>query len=140
LHKTFRIFIFLLLDGSNDKGETKGVIPVSDKFDQMMGKLDQMNGDVQGLKKDIGDMNGDIQGLKKDIGEMKGDIQGLKKITEDIPSIKQAVFETAGEMNDVKTMLKSLVKSQERQDRILEALSTRSLEQETELKELKRIK
>jgi chromosome segregation ATPase len=116
------------------------VIPVSDKLDLMMGKLDQMNGDVQGLKKEIGEMKGDIQGLKKDIGEMKGDIQGLKKITEDIPSIKQAVFETAGEMNDVKTMLKSLVKSQERQDRILEALSTRSLEQETELKELKRIK
>jgi hypothetical protein len=51
----------------------------------------------------------------------------------DIPAIKQAVLEASENINEV-------VNGQERQDKILESLSLRSLEQESELRALKRIK
>jgi hypothetical protein len=51
----------------------------------------------------------------------------------DIPAIKLAVLEVSERLNE-------MISSQERQDRILESLSIRSIEQESELRALKRIK
>lgn len=51
----------------------------------------------------------------------------------DLPAIKLAVLEASEKINEI-------VSGQERQDKILEALSLRSLEQESELRALKRIK
>lgn len=47
---------------------------------------------------------------------------------------------TNEKVSDIKDAVSSLAKSQEKQDRILETLALRSLEQETEIREIKRIK
>lgn len=59
--------------------------------------------------------------------------QRLDKIESDLTSTKEMVANTAENVSALKN-------SQDRQDRILDALSSRSLEQETQIKELKRIK
>ncbi|WP_027416498.1 hypothetical protein [Aneurinibacillus terranovensis] len=64
-----------------------------------------------------------IEQLKVDVAHLQGDVTDLK--------------ETQKKHDD---LLARLVKGQERQDKILESLALRSLEQESELRELKRIK
>jgi hypothetical protein len=62
----------------------------------------------------VGATNGKVSELQKDVAILKEDDARLRKVA------------------------KLLVEGQKRQDRILEALSARSFEQETEIKELSR--
>ncbi|AMA73300.1 MULTISPECIES: hypothetical protein [Aneurinibacillus] len=64
-----------------------------------------------------------LEQLKMDVAHIQGDVTELK--------------ETLQKHDD---LLARLIEGQERQDKILESLALRSLEQETELRELKRIK
>lgn len=57
-----------------------------------------------------------------------------------LESVSMDVHKLHGEMTNIKETQQILIHGQERQDKILESLALRSLEQETELRELKRIK
>ena len=57
-----------------------------------------------------------------------------------LESISMDVNKIHGEIISIKETQQLLIQGQERQDKILESLALRSLEQETELRELKRIK
>lgn len=64
--------------------------------------------------------------LKQILNELKE----IKGIVSDVPLIRQAVLET----NEI---VKRLESNQERQERILELLSVRSIEQEADIKRLR---
>ena len=84
------------------------------QLDQILIKMDYMQGDINSIKENITLM-------KKDIISMKKDIAATQK-----------------EVFSIKTGIKFFNEGQERQDRILESLSARSLEQETMIRELRR--
>ncbi|MEN0666947.1 hypothetical protein NSQ14_12010 [Caldifermentibacillus hisashii] len=86
----------------------------------------------------------ELKGMKSQFADFKQEQertnQRLSHIENDIPQIKQAVLETLKKVNRLEETQELLIKGQERQDKILESLALRSLEQETELREIKRIK
>ncbi|MFZ2462631.1 MAG: hypothetical protein WAW77_03150 [Caldibacillus thermoamylovorans] len=86
----------------------------------------------------------ELKGMKSQFADFKQEQERtnlrLSHIENDIPQIKQAVLETLKKVNRLEETQELLIKGQERQDKILESLALRSLEQETELREIKRIK
>ncbi|WP_245891063.1 hypothetical protein [Desmospora activa] len=74
--------------------------------------------------------NAKLEALTSDARHLQGEVAFIK---ENVASLKES-------QDKQDELLQQLVQGQERQDRILEALATRSLEQETEIRELKRIK
>ncbi|EKN64573.1 hypothetical protein P9E76_06925 [Schinkia azotoformans] len=93
----------------------------------------------------------EIKGMKEDIKGLKEDNQSIKSQLEENTQLTKAIHHRQEEsdaklenlsmdMHLMRGELSSLKEGQERQDKILESLALRSLEQETELRELKRIK
>lgn len=78
--------------------------------------------------------------MRSEMRDMKSDIQDIKAKTDDIPLIKQAVLETNQRTDVIESYTKSLLTSQAKQDKLLETLAIRSLEQETDIREIKRVK
>lgn len=64
------------------------------------------------------------------LDKLEAKIDDIQKKTDEIPFIKQAVTETADRENQLEQIQKD-------QHRILEALSLRSIQQESELKRIK---
>lgn len=62
------------------------------------------------------------------------------KIDKKLDSIVEQVVKNSEDIMRIKTDQHVLVTGQAKQDKILEALAMRSLEQETDIKELKRVK
>lgn len=71
-----------------------------------------------------------LQQILNEIKTMNAKIDDIQKKTDEIPLIKQAVMETADRE-------KHLEQIQKDQHKILEALSLRSIQQESELKRIK---
>ena len=69
---------------------------------QILGKLDEVQTDVAGLKSDMAVMKDDVSGLKSDMAVMKQEVSGLKN---DISGIKSEITvmkgDIAGLKNDV---------------------------------------
>jgi peptidoglycan hydrolase CwlO-like protein len=85
-------------------------------FDAIMERLDIQGANIECMKMDIAKIQGDIKELKQDVAVLKQDVSVLKQ---DVSSLKEG---------------------QTRQDRILKTLMLRSIEQESDLLELKHIK
>ena len=47
---------------------------------QILGKLDEVQTDVAGLKSDMAVMKDDVSGLKSDMAVMKQEVSGLKNV------------------------------------------------------------
>lgn len=75
--------------------------------------------------------------ILNELTEIKADI---KEIKADMPLIKQAVLETNQRTDIIEGYTKALISSQSKQDKLLETLAIRSLEHETDIREIKRIK
>lgn len=65
-----------------------------------------------------------------ELKELKSDVKEIRAVASDITLIRQAVLET----NET---VKRIESNQERQERILDILAVRSIEQEAEIKRLK---
>ena len=109
-------------------------------------RLDRMETDISTMKTDILTMKTDILTMKTDILTMKTDISTIQENMATkvdivlLPMIQQAVLDTNQNVLKASETLERVVEGTVRQGRILESLSMRSLEQETELRELKRVK
>ncbi|NYE58410.1 coiled-coil domain-containing protein [Carboxydothermus ferrireducens] len=66
---------------------------------QILGILQQIAKDVQGLKDDMNDMKQDMQGMKQEINDLKQDMQGMKQ---EINDLKQDMQDMKQEINDLK--------------------------------------
>jgi chromosome segregation ATPase len=107
--------------------------------------------DIQEVKTDIGYLKADMQEVKTDIGNLKSDMQIVKLRQDESFQFIHAIRHNqeltnakieglAMDVHSIHGVLTALKDGQERQDRILESLAMRSLEQETDIRELKRIK
>jgi chromosome segregation ATPase len=99
-------------------------------FDAIMERLDIQGAHIECMKMDIAKIQGDIKELKQDVTVLKQDVSVLKQ---DVAVLKQDVAV-------LKQDVSSLKEGQTRQDRILKTLMLRSIEQESDLLELKHIK
>lgn len=99
--------------------------------------LEKILSELQSMNKRIDNMELQMkQGFKKVDGiaeQVATSSEKLDVITEEQRQIKQATIDSREDIT-------SLINGQERQDKILESLSLRSLEQETDIRDLKRIK
>lgn len=68
--------------------------------DKILKMLEQMQGDINGMKTDISDMKTDINGAKIDINSMKTDINSLK---EDMGLVKTQLKEHGSMLSALKT-------------------------------------
>lgn len=68
--------------------------------DKILKILEQMQGDINGMKTDISDMKTDINGAKIDINSMKTDINSLK---EDMGLVKTQLKEHGSMLSALKT-------------------------------------
>ncbi|HHW37246.1 MAG TPA: hypothetical protein GXX18_08425 [Bacillales bacterium] len=96
-----------------------------------------MKEDVTGLKVDVKALQEDNQSIKSQLDE---NTQLLKALHHRQDETDAKLENLTMDMHLMRGELSSLKEGQERQDKILESLAMRSLEQETELRELKRIK
>lgn len=98
--------------------ELQGVKENQHHHEEMISQLMQMvgvtNAKVSGLQKDVEVLREDVTMLKEDVAVLKEDVSVLKQITERIE------------------------KRQKKQDQIIDTLSVRSVEQETEIRELEK--
>lgn len=102
-------------------------------------KLDLILQELQGIKFEQREMKKQLEKLPamekqlEAIPAMKKQLEKLpamEKQLEELPAMKTAIFE----INDI---VKNLEKSQEKQDHIIDLLSSRSIDQESEIKRIK---
>lgn len=94
---------------------------------------------LQQILTELQSTNQRLDRLESDIATMKANMATKENIAL-LPLIQQVVMETNQNVFEASATIERVEKGQVRQNRILESLSMRSLEQETELRELKRIK
>ena len=107
-------------------------------------KLDLILSELQNLNKRIGHIETEFQTVKSQLDEntqlTKAIFHRQEETDAQLDAISMDVHKLHGEMSGIKEAQDIIIHGQERQDKILESLALRSLEQETELRELKRIK
>lgn len=94
--------------------------PVNEHLQELRTEQQAMKVDIQEIRVEQQAMKQDIQGIKEDLHEIK----------EDQHLIKRAVLDTNERVMKMESVL-------ENQHRIIELLSTRSIQQEAELKRIK---
>lgn len=123
------------LDTRMDRLDTR-----MDRFDSRMGKFDSRMGKLEHRMGELDHINSrlnDLDHIKSQLNEHTQLFHAIRDRQEETDAKLDALSMT---VNYIQGDLTSLKEGQERQDRILESLSLRSLEQETEIRELKRIK
>lgn len=94
--------------------------PVNEHLQELRTEQQAMKEDIQEIRAEQQTMKLDVQGIKEDLHEIK----------EDQHLIKRAVLDTNERVMKMESVL-------ENQHRIIELLSTRSIQQEAELKRIK---
>jgi septal ring factor EnvC (AmiA/AmiB activator) len=109
----------------------KHVVEVMDaKITALQDQHNHLHKDVNEIKNDVAVLKEDVAVLKEDVATLKVDVAILKV---DVAILKDDVAVLKEDVAELKV-------GQQRQDRILESLALHSLEQETIIRELKRIK
>jgi peptidoglycan hydrolase CwlO-like protein len=96
-------------------------------FNAIIERLDVQNVHIEQMKMDIAHLQGDMKQVKEDVAVLKEDVAVLK---EDVAVLKE----------DVERDVSSLKDGQARQEKILERLAVRSIEQEADIVELRRMR
>ncbi|GAA0407833.1 hypothetical protein [Paenibacillus motobuensis] len=125
---------------------------------QIIQKLDRIENEQQAMKSDMGSMKSELGSMKSELGSMKSELGSLKEtqalmqsqLSETnaiVRAIRDRQEETDSKLDalsmDVHKLhgeLTHLKEGQERHERILEKLSLRSIEQETDISALRRAK
>lgn len=99
--------------------------------------LDELKQEFPKLKQEFQELKQEFQDVKTQLNENTQLAKAIRDRQEEtdakLESLTMDVHKIHGELS-------SLKQGQDRQDKILEALAMRSLEQETELRDLKRVK
>ncbi|KAF0994207.1 hypothetical protein [Geobacillus sp. TFV-3] len=90
------------------------IVKLQGSVKQLEDKVDRIQNDVDTMKRDMDAMKKDMDAMKKDMDSMKKDMFGVKK---DVAALKEG---------------------QVRQEKIMERLAIRSIEQEAEIDELRK--
>ncbi|MDN4066414.1 hypothetical protein QYF50_00795 [Paenibacillus vini] len=122
---------------------------------QILQKLDHIEAEQSSMKSDINSMKSDMNSMKSDMQTMKADILGLKETQElmqvqlgetnaIVRAIRDRQDETDAKLDalsmDVHKLhgeLTSVKATQDRHEKILDKLATRSIEQEADIHQLK---
>lgn len=122
---------------------------------QILQKLDHIESEQQSLRSDMQSMKSDMQSMKSDMQSMKSDILGLKETqglmqtqlqetNEIVRAIRDRQEETDAKLDalsmDVHKLhgeVASIKLNQDRLEKIVEKLSVRSLEQESEIRDIR---
>lgn len=125
---------------------------------QIIQKLDRIENEQQAMKSEIGSVKSELGSVKSELGSMKSELGSLREIQALMQSqlsetnaivraIRDRQEETDAKLDalsmDVHKLhgeLTHLKEGQERHERILEKLSLRSIEQETDISALRRAK
>lgn len=125
---------------------------------QIIQKLDRIENDQQAMKSDMGSMKSELGSMKSELGSMKSELGSMKEtqalmqsqLSETnaiVRAIRDRQEETDAKLDalsmDVHKLhgeLTHVKEGQERHERILEKLSLRSIEQETDISALRRAK
>ncbi len=136
---------------SDQKETQQDVELIKSQLNELKSDQKETRQDVELIKSQLNELKSDQKETRQDIALLKSQIKEntalirairdrqeetdakLEALTMDVHKLNGFVTEHAGKLDHI-------VKSQERQDKILESLALRSLEQESELRELKRIK
>jgi chromosome segregation ATPase len=115
-----------------------------DKLDIILEKLASMDQGITEMKQDIGGLKQDIKNVDNRQSELYEIVTAIRHNQESQRAEHDAMVLTIsgmqGDITSINQKIDHLAESQDRQDKILESLSLRSLEQETDIRELKRIK
>lgn len=99
--------------------------------------------DIQSLKEDVSSLKEDVFSLKEDVitilSQLDEHTQLLKALYHRQEKTDAKLESLTMDVHHMRGELELLKEGQTRQDKILESLAMRSLEQETELRALKRI-
>ncbi|MFB5269866.1 hypothetical protein ACE41H_24225 [Paenibacillus enshidis] len=90
---------------------------------------------LETLIKMVGENNSRLRTVEEDMSVLKEDVSVLK---EDMSVLKEDVGVLKEDMREVKINVNGLIQGQERQDRILEMLSVKSLETDSYIRDFKR--
>lgn len=125
------------------------------KLDHIESEQQSLRSDMQSMKSDMQSMKSDIQSMKSDMQSMKSDILGLKETqglmqtqlqetNEIVRAIRNRQEETDAKLDalsmDVHKLhgeVASIKLNQDRLEKIVEKLSVRSLEQESEIRDIR---
>jgi chromosome segregation ATPase len=97
--------------------------------------IHQLITNVGYLGKQIGGLDLRMDGLEQ---RMDGLVQRMDGLDQRMDGLDQRMERLESKVDDISLEMNSLQEGQERQNRILESLSMRSLEQETQIREIKR--
>ncbi|MGG1514042.1 hypothetical protein ABE504_01415 [Paenibacillus oryzisoli] len=100
---------------------------------QIISELQEIKTEVAGLKTEVGGLKTEQQNMGVRLDRMETDITDIKKDTSLIPFVQRAALETHSDNLTMKDL-------QQEQQKILERLSYRSVSQEADIAELRRIK
>lgn len=123
---------------------------VEQMFEQLMKEFKGVKEEVKGVKEEVSGIKEEVNGLKKEVSVMKEDLIIVKSQLDENTQLTKAIHHRqeitdtklenlSDDVHKLQGELSSLKEGQVRQDKILESLAMRSLEQETELRALKRI-
>jgi chromosome segregation ATPase len=115
-----------------------------DKLDLILEKLGNLDQNFSRMQKDIhmldmrqSELNQMVSSIRDNQLAQRAEHDAL---VHDVSEMKGEIVSINKKLENTSSKLDQLVESQDRQDKILESLSLRSLEQETEIRDLKRIK
>jgi septal ring factor EnvC (AmiA/AmiB activator) len=127
------------------------IMGIKDSQQSMQTEIKSMQADIMGIKDSQQSMQTEIKSMKSEIKDIKGSQYlmqtQLNETNEIVRAIRHRQEETDAKLDalsmDVHKLhgeVLSLKDGQERQERILETLIIRSVEQEADIRDLKRIK
>lgn len=138
----------LLLKIVIDDALQEALQPIKEDIQSLKTDIAALKTDVHELKVDVAVLKTDVEVLKTDMHKLKTDVQVLESGQGELHQLTRAIYdrqeETDARMESL-TMdvhkatgsVTSLKQGQERHEKILGSLALRSLEQETDLRELK---
>ncbi|RAL20829.1 hypothetical protein [Thermoflavimicrobium daqui] len=98
-------------------------------------EFNELKEDVDGLKQDVKGLKEDANVLKEDVQEIKQDLALLAKQQHD--DVIQLLKKMDNDITDIKSRTRSIENIQEQQHRVIDLLSSRSIQHEAELKRIK---
>ena|SRR5690625_3163109 len=116
---------------------------IIERLDFQSASIEQVQSDVRELRLEFTQLRSDVETLKDDVKTLKSNVEILKAdvetLKDDVKDLKSVQLEHGKQLSHHTDLLAQINKGQQRQDKLIETLSIRSLEQETDLRELRNL-
>lgn len=128
-------------DISELKSDVKGL---KEDVTGLKGEVTLLKDEVTGLKGEVALLKNDVNVLKNDVSILKNEVSSIKSTLDEhtqlLKALEHRTEENTAQMNSIAENVEYLKGTQTRQEKILERLALRSIEQEAEITWLKRAK